>query len=77
MRELHDILMDLHTIPTKTKGDNPMDRIANAGAEIEQFVIKARIEELERFTCHHDHTFIPGFSIDKRIEELKKGLQGK
>lgn len=69
-RTIHEVLMALHTIPTKMEGDNPMDRIANAEAEIEQHVIKARIEELEIVKE------IPGKNLHcvDRIAELKRGL---
>ena len=70
-RTIHEILMALHTIPTTMEGDNPMDRIKNAETEINQYVIKARIEELETI----DPDNISKTAYYQRVAELKKGIE--
>ena len=64
--------MALHTIPSTMEGENPMDRIANAEAEIEQHIEKARIEEHEQLK----YSSCPHIDSAERLEKLKKKLQG-
>ena len=75
IRTIHEILMALHTIPTTIKGDNPMDRIANAEAEIEKYVIKARIEELKSVPIEKEDKFKFIVYFNERIAKLKKSLK--
>ena len=37
IKTIHEILMALHTIPTTMEGDNPMDRVNNAGMTLYDF----------------------------------------
>ncbi len=43
-RTIHEILMALHTIPTKMEGKNPMDRVNNAEIEINKIIKNKEVE---------------------------------
>ena len=67
-RRIRKILMDLHTIPTKTKGNTPLERVAYAETLIHQEVIRGKIEELE-------HPRVPPLYVANRLRELKADLE--
>lgn len=75
-RTIHEVLMALHTIPTTIKGDNPMDRVANAEKAIKQYVIKAIPEKR---SVRQQATYATGWNHCRSlmIAELKKELSNE
>ena len=54
-RTIHEILMVLHTIPTRMEGNSPMERINNAENEINK-IIKNREAEAFNEGCQFEAT---------------------
>ena len=66
-KTIYEILMALHTIPCKIEGDNPIERINNAEAEINKIIYTRKEISLERLE-DVIHRFIKSDALVKPVD---------
>lgn len=74
MRSLSEILMSLHTIPCRIKGNNPMERLANAEKEIKALMLSKG--KLHKILCE-DLSMMDCEEVNKIIQAIHKAQQEK